>query len=68
MGRVRPGPAILVLVLVAGGVAIAVAWGLRSLAIYAFLVGVAAALAFASGLASGIVTDISRGRFERHER
>ena len=68
MGRVRPGPAILVLVLVAGGVAIAVAWGLRSLAIYAFLVGVAAALAFASGLASGIVTDISRGRFDRRER
>ena len=68
MGRVRPGLAILVLVLVAGGVAIAVAWGLRSLAIYAFLVGVAAALAFASGLASGIVTDISRGRFDRRER
>ena len=68
MGRVRPGPAILVLVLVAGGVAIAVAWGLRSLAVYTFLVSVAAALAFASGLASGIVTDISRGRFERHER
>jgi hypothetical protein len=68
VARVRPGLAILVLVLVAGGVAIAVAWGLRSLAVYAFLVGVAAALAFASGLASGVVTDISRGRFDRRER
>jgi hypothetical protein len=68
VARVRPGVAVLVLVLVAGGVAIAVAWGMRSLAVYAFLVGVAAALAFASGLAGGVITDMSRGRFDRRER
>jgi hypothetical protein len=66
--RIRPGTAALLLVLVAVGVAIAVAWGMRSLAVYAFLVGVVAALAFGSALASGVVTDISRGRFERRER
>jgi hypothetical protein len=54
--------------LAAGGVAIAIAWGLRSLAVYAFLVGLAAVLALGSGLASGIVTDMSRGRFERRDR
>jgi hypothetical protein len=68
MARARPGLAILVLVLAAGGVAIAVAWGVRSLAVYAFFVGLAAALAFASGLAGGVITDMSRGRFERRER
>jgi hypothetical protein len=66
--RIRPAVAVLVLVLVAGGVAITVAWGLRSLAVYAFFVGLAAALAFASGLAGEIVTDMSRGRFERRDR
>jgi hypothetical protein len=68
VARVRPGVAVLVLVLVAGGVAIAVAWGVRSFAVYAFLVGLAAALAFASGLAGGVITDMSRGRFDRRER
>jgi hypothetical protein len=68
VARVRSGVAVLVLVLVAGGVAIAVAWGMRSLAVYAFLVGLAAALAFASGLAGGVITDMSRGRFDRRER
>jgi hypothetical protein len=68
VSRVRRGTAAFGLVLVAGGVAIALAWGLRSLAVYAFFVGLAAAFAFASGLASGIVTDMSRGRFERHDR
>jgi hypothetical protein len=68
MSRVRPGVAILALGVVALGVAIAVAWGVRSLAVYAFFVGLAAALAFASGLAGGVITDMSRGRFDRRER
>jgi hypothetical protein len=66
--RERPGVAILVGVLMAGGVAIAVAWGVRSLAVYAFFVGLAAAFAFASGLAGGVITDMSRGRFDRRDR
>jgi hypothetical protein len=68
VARVRPAVAILVLVLVAGGVAIAVAWGLRSLAVYAFLVGLVAALALGSGLAGGVIKDMSSGRFDRPER
>ena len=68
MSRVRPGVAILALGVVALGVAIAVAWGVRSLAVYAFFVGLAAALAFASGLAGGVITDMSRGRFDRRDR
>jgi hypothetical protein len=64
----RPGVIVLVVAIVAGAVLIVFTSGWRSLVVYGFFVGLAALLAFAMGLAGGILTDVSRGRFDRHDR
>jgi hypothetical protein len=64
----RPGVLVLVVAAVAGAVAILLAWGWRSLVVYAFFVLMAALFSFGAGLASGILIDVSRGRFDRSGR
>lgn len=68
MRPVRPGVIVLVVAIVAGAVAIVIASGWRGLVVYGFFVGLAALLAFGTGLAAGILTDVSRGRFDRRDR
>jgi hypothetical protein len=50
-----------------GGLAVALAWGWRSLVVYLFLAGIAGALALAARVGGDWVRDSSRGRFERDE-
>jgi hypothetical protein len=66
--RPRPGVVVLVIALAALGIAVVVGAGWRGLAIYGFLVGLAALLAFGTGVAGDFLTGASRGRFERRDR
>ena len=57
--------AILLAVLVALGIAIGVTAGLRALAVYAFLAGIASAVGIATWVGGDWVRDASAGRFKR---
>jgi hypothetical protein len=59
---------VLLVAVLAGGIAIVIGPGWRGLAIYGFFVGLAALLAFGTGVAGDFLTGASRGRFERHDR
>jgi hypothetical protein len=52
-------------VVVAGAVAVGVAWGLGALAVYAFLAFVAGAISLGLTVGGDWLTGASRGRFER---
>ena len=60
----RPMVALL-LVLVALGAAIGIAWGGRALAVYAFLAGIPAAIGIGLWIGGGWFRDASAGRFRR---
>jgi hypothetical protein len=66
--RPRPGVVVLLVVVIAGAVAIAVGPGWRGLAIYGFFVALAALLAFGTGIAGDVVSGASRGRFRHEDR
>lgn len=68
MRQLRPGVVVLLVALLAGGIAIAIGPGWRGLVIYGFFVGLAALLAFGTVVAGDFLTGASRGRFERHDR
>jgi hypothetical protein len=55
------------LVLVAGGIAIAVFAGWGGLAVYAFFVLLAGAIAYAAGVGGEWLESASRSRFDRHD-
>lgn len=65
----RPRPAILLLAagVVALGVVIAVGTGWRGLAVYAFFVGLATAVALGTVVGGDFLTGASRGRFDRRD-
>ncbi len=60
-------PRLLAVVLVAGGIAIAVFAGWGGLAVYAFFVFLAAAIAYAAGVGGAWVEAASRSRFDRRD-
>lgn len=60
----RPMAALL-LVLAALGAAIGIAWGVRALAVFAFLVGIPAAIGIGLSIGGGWFRDASSGRFRR---
>ena len=64
----RPGVIVLVVGIAAGAVTIVFTSGWRSLVVYGFFVALAGLLAFGTGVAGGILTDASRGRFDRQDR
>ena len=67
MRSVRPGVLLLAVAVVAGAVAIVAGSGWRALLVYGFFVGLAALLAFGTGVASDVLTGASRGRFNRED-
>jgi len=58
---------LLAVVLVAGGIAIAVFAGWGGLAVYAFFVLLAAAVAYAAGVGGAWLEEASRSRFDRRD-
>jgi hypothetical protein len=54
--------------LVAGAIAAAVFAGWGGLAVYAFFVAIAGAVAYAAGVGGGWLEDASRNRFDRRDR
>jgi hypothetical protein len=53
---------------VAGAIAVGVAWGLGALWVYVALAVIAGAISFAAGVGGDWLTGASRGRFERKPR
>ncbi|MGH3104298.1 MAG: hypothetical protein ACRDN6_09430 [Gaiellaceae bacterium] len=58
----------LLVLLVVVGLAIAVAWGLKALTVYAFFAVLAAILAYATVIGGKWLEDSSRGRFRDRDR
>ena len=57
--------AVLLLLVVALGVAVGVAWGVRALVVYAFFVGIPAVVGFGLWIGGGWLQDASAGRWRR---
>ena len=68
MRRPRTAVVVLAVGLAALGVVILIGSGWRGLAVYAFLVGLAAALAVGTVVGGDFLTGASRGRFDDDER
>ena len=59
---------IAVVVLVAVGIAIGLAWGFEALLVYLFLAAVAGAISFGASAGGDWLSGASRGRFHREPR
>ena len=55
-------------IIVAGALAVGIAWGRGALGVYLFFALIAGALTFGASLGGGWLTGASRGRFDRGNR
>jgi hypothetical protein len=68
MRGIRPGVLVLAVAVLAGAIAIVIGPGWSGLLVYGFFVGLATLVSLGMGVAGGVVTGASRGRFRRHDR